>query len=74
MTHVQLVDIQGKSWKLRSYHSEYKGNSFEWDRCEVVVKDNADVVIVLEPRFVDNFLDYGMSIGIAWAPVKISFL
>jgi len=55
-------------------HSEYKGNSFEWDGCEVFVKDNADVVLVLEPRDIDNFLDYGMSIWITCAPAKIEVL
>jgi hypothetical protein len=68
------IDIQGESWKLRSYHSEYKGNSSEWDGCEVFMKDNADVVLVLEPHDIDNFLDNGVSIWITWAPAKINFL
>jgi len=55
-------------------HSEYKSNSFEWDGCEVFMKDNADVVLVLEPHDIDNFLDYGVSIWITWAPAKINFL
>jgi hypothetical protein len=38
------------------------------------MKDNADVVRVLEPRDIDNFLDYGVSIWITWAPVKIELL
>ena len=41
--------------RLDLYHSEYKGDSFEWDRAEVIMKDNADVVLVLEPRDIDNF-------------------
>ena len=60
--------------RARSYHSEYKGDSFEWDGCKVIIKDNADVVLVLKPRFIDNFLDYGVSIWITWAPVKIELL
>jgi len=43
-------------------HSEYEGNSFEWDGCKVLMKDNADIVLILEPRDIDNFLDYGVSI------------
>src|SRR6266566_3487654 len=62
MTTCITVDIQGESWKLRSYHSEYKSNNFERDGCEVFMKDNADVVLVLEPHDIDNFLDYGVSI------------
>ena len=28
------------------------------------MEDNADVALVLEPRDIDNFLDYGVSIWI----------
>jgi hypothetical protein len=38
------------------------------------MKDNADVVLVLEPRDIDNFLDYGMSIWITWALAKVEIL
>ena len=46
----------------------------EWDRVEVFMKDNADVILVLKPRVIDNFLDYGVSIWITWAPAKVEFL
>ena len=46
----------------KSYHREYKGNSFEWYGVKVVMKDNADVVLALEPRGIDDFLDYGVLI------------
>ncbi len=59
---------------LRPYHSEYKGNSFRWDGCEVIIKDNTDVVLVLEPHDIDNFLDYEVSIWMAWAPAEIKLL
>jgi hypothetical protein len=38
------------------------------------MKDDADVVLVLEPRDIDNFLDYGVSIWMTWAPAKIELL
>jgi hypothetical protein len=46
----------------------------EWDGCEVFMKDNADVVLVPEPRDIDNFLDYGVSIWITRVPAKIDLL
>jgi hypothetical protein len=48
-----------------------KGYDFEWDRVEVFMKDNADVILVLEPRDIDNFLNYGVSIWITWALAKV---
>jgi hypothetical protein len=56
------------------YHRECKGNNFEWDGCEVFMKENADVVLVLEPRDIDSFLDHGASIWIVWALAKIEIL
>jgi hypothetical protein len=38
------------------------------------MKDNADVIFVLEPRDIDSFLDYGVSIWITWAPAKVEIL
>jgi hypothetical protein len=38
------------------------------------MKDNADVVLVLEPRDIDNILDYGVSIWITWALAKVKIL
>ena len=49
---------------FNSYHRGCKGNDFEWDRVEVLMKDNADVILVLEPRDIDNSLDYGVLIWI----------
>ena len=71
---VQPVKIQGKSSNFRSHHSEYKGNSFVWDGCEVIIKDDTNVVLVLEPHDIDNFLNYRVSIWVTWAPAKIEFL
>ena len=59
---------------INPYHGEYKGNSFQWDRIKVFTKDNADVVRALEPRDIDNFLNYGVSIRIAWALARAEFL
>ena len=56
------------------YHRGCKGNDFEWDRVEVLMKDNADVILVLEPRDIDDSLDYGVSIRITWSPTKIQLL
>jgi hypothetical protein len=36
--------------------------------------DNAEVVLVLEPRDIDNLLDYGVSIWIASVPARIELL
>jgi hypothetical protein len=38
------------------------------------MKDNTDVDLVPEPRDIDNFLDYGVSIWITWLPAKIELL
>jgi hypothetical protein len=56
------------------YHCGYEGNRFIWDRVKVFMEDNADVVLVREPRDIDNFLDYGVSIWITWAPAKVEIL
>lgn len=48
------------------YHRSCKGNDSEWDRVEEFMKDNANVVLVLKPRDIDNFLDYGVSIWMTW--------
>ena len=61
MTTCTACQNSGQSSKIRSHHSECKGNSCQWNRCEVFLKDNADVILVLEPGEVDNFLDYEMS-------------
>ena len=42
---------------FNSYHREYKCNSFEWDRCEVFMKDNPVAIPVIKPRDVDDLLD-----------------
>jgi hypothetical protein len=46
----------------------------EWDWVKVIVKDDADVILVLEPREIDNVLDYGMSIWITWALPRVEIL
>jgi hypothetical protein len=74
MTTCTTRQNPSKMSKFRSYHSEYKGNSFERDGCEVFMKDNANIALVLEPRDIDNFLDYGVSIWMTWAPAKIELL
>jgi hypothetical protein len=56
------------------YHRDCKGHGFEWDRVKVIIKDNADVVLVLKPRNIENFLDYGVSIWITWAPAQVDIL
>ena len=57
------------------YHREYNGNSFEWDGVKKeFMKDNADIVLVLEPRDIDNFLDYGVLVWMMWAPARIELL
>ena len=38
------------------------------------MKDNANVVLVLEPRDIDNGLDYGVSIRITWALANTDIL
>jgi len=38
------------------------------------MKGNADVVVVLEPHDIDNFLDYGVSIWIAWTLAEVELL
>ena len=38
------------------------------------MKDNADVILILEPHEVYNFLNYGVSKWITWAPAKIELL
>jgi len=38
------------------------------------MKNNADVVLVLEPRDIDDFLDYGVLIYTMWAPTKVELL
>ena len=38
------------------------------------MKDNADVVLVLKPGDIDNFLDYGVSIWITWGVAKVEIL
>ena len=35
------------------------------------MKDNADVVLVLEPRDIDGILDYRSSVGITWALARV---
>ena len=60
--------------RCNPYHREYKGNSFKWDWVKEFMKDNADVVLVLEPRDIDNFLDYGVLIWMMWAPARIELL
>ena len=56
------------------YHRECNGNSFNWDGFEVVIEGNPDIVLVLEPSKIDNFLDNGMSIWILWTPAKVEIL
>jgi hypothetical protein len=60
--------------RFNPHHRDCKGYDFEWDRVEVFMKDNADVVLVLEPRDIDNFLNYGVSIWITWALAEVEFL
>jgi len=38
------------------------------------MKDNADVVLVLKPRDIENGLDYGVSIWITWALANVEIL
>jgi hypothetical protein len=59
---------------FHSYHRECNGNSFNWDGFEVVIEGNPDIVLVLEPSKIDNFLDNGMSIWILWTPAKVEIL
>jgi hypothetical protein len=64
----------GRGRGFNTYHHKCKGNNFERDGCEVFMEDNADIVLILEPRDIDNFLDYGVSIWMMWAPAKIELL
>ena len=74
MANVQSIDIQVGARNFDPYHSEYKGNSFEWDRVKLFIKDNADVLLVLEPRDIDSFLDYGVLIRMTWALARVEIL
>lgn len=38
------------------------------------MKDNADVILVLKPRDIDDILDYGVSIWITWALARVEIL
>jgi len=64
----------GRAHDFNPYHHECEGNNFERDRCEVFMENNAGVVLVLEPRDIDNFLDYGVSIRMMRAPAEIELL
>ena len=66
--------MQARARGFNPYHRECKGNKFEWDGYEVIMKDNPVVILVLEPREVDNFLNNGVSIWISWTPPKVKFL
>ena len=74
ITTDQPVSIQAGERGSNSYHSGCKSNNFDWDGCEVFLKDNPVVISVIEPRDVDNFLDNGVSIWIFWNPPEIEFL
>ena len=56
------------------YHRNRKGNGFERDRVKVFMKDHANVVLVLEPHDIDNFLDYGVSIWMTWEVARVEIL
>jgi hypothetical protein len=56
------------------YHHEHKGNCFKWDGCEVFIKDNPIVLLVLEPREIDNSLDNGITIWVMGRPAKVGIL
>jgi len=60
--------------RFHPYHCEYKGNNFKWDGCEIFMKDNPVVLLILEPREIDDSLDNGMSIWIVWRPANVGFL
>ena len=38
------------------------------------MKDNADVLLVLEPRDIDSFLDYRMLIRMTWTLARVEIL
>jgi hypothetical protein len=64
----------GSARSFNPYHRDCKGNNFEWDRIEVFMEDNADVLFVPKPRDIDNFLNYGVSIWITWASANVKIL
>ena len=70
----QNSDSRVRARRCNPYYREYKGNSFKWDGLKIFMKDNADIVLVLEPRDIDNFLDYGVLIWVMWAPARIELL
>jgi hypothetical protein len=65
---------RARARSFHSYHRECNGNSFDWDGVEVLIEGNPDIVLVLEPRKIDNFLDNGMSIWISWTLAKVEIL
>ena len=56
------INIQSTVCGLKPYHRECKGNNFEWYGRKVFMKYNPDVIDVIEPCDVDDFLDNGVSI------------
>jgi hypothetical protein len=60
--------------RFHPYHRERKGNSFKWNGCEVIIKDNPIVLLVLEPREIDNSLDSGITIWVMGRPAQVGIL
>jgi hypothetical protein len=75
MTSTNPSASRARARRSHPYHCEYKGNNFKWDHgCEVFMKDNPIVLLVLEPHEIDSCLDNGMSIWIMWKPFKVGIL
>ena len=74
VTTSTTVSIRSKGALFLSYRSECKGYSFDLDGCKVFIKDNPVVLLVLEPREIDGFLNNGVSIWITWAPAQVGYL
>jgi len=59
--------------RLDPYHGKRKGDSLDWNRCEVVMEDNPISIIALEPHHINSILDDRMLIWIS-SPVNVGFL
>jgi hypothetical protein len=56
------------------HHSKGKGHSLDWHGCEVLVEDDAVIILVLEPHEIDGLLEHRVSIWAMRTPIDVVFL
>ena len=68
------IPLKDSKARPQSYQRECQGNSFDWDRCEIFMKDNPVSVLVLKPHHINNLLDDRVPIWVMRSPANVGIL